>query len=642
MHEVSASNQESALTFTPSSASSPASYLYAILPVLEYTVYVDGDTSTFRVDGKPEYYTVSSDSIGANTVTISGFKTITNANTSENFIVSTLKYEIYRTEANETSFYLVASITNGTASYIDSSTDITIADNRSLYTDADTQENAEPPMARTLDVCNDVLFLGNCYARTRASNDSITYAYYPNRVRYSIPGALDHLPEDFFEDFEFEVTANSHVGRIPLVFGRNKLYRLDGTVDEFGAGAYIKEKIHDAIGTLSPNGCVRVGSKLYFIGNDGIYLTDGYVCLKISTHLNDYFKDLLPSMSDADKRLIYGEYDVKEQRILWTMKRDGASELNFLLVLDLSQGESDAMPFVTWSGRAYDYNKELLGYRFSPQALVYFNDEMVMCAKFYLGADLGSTEQGVYKFDQASFSDSSITTTTLYPIIYRYVSVAYSLGTSVYRKFVTKTLLTLANHGDISTIIQSNNNDGTSVKDLKEIRTRYDIEWGVTPIVWGDPDFIWNYSGVFERVRRFPARELRCTYKQIIITNAYTIIQASDDFGTATVASLNPTSNTALLEQATDYDWSVNAVGYYITFSADSYTKKYPITIRSADTLTYTDTSKESPQGTTKKWQLEGFKVDELFEMLSYVIYYSPLSPSHRSYHGSADLGANQ
>lgn len=631
------------LVFSKAGSGTTYAFIYAVIPVITYSVYINGDSQTFRIEGKPEYFEYTSYAHGGgNSTTLTGFKIFNNTNASENWYEDDafFTYEIYRTEKNETTLYLVASIGNGTTSYVDTTTDATLADNQTLYTEADTVENCEPPMARTLDVCNDVLFLGDCYVRSRDNADVVTYEYYPNRVYHSIPGNLDHFNQDFYVEVESRVTRVSHIGRIPIIFCATKIYRVDGSVDEFGAGSYTTEKISDSIGSLFPQSMVQVGDSLFFVGTDGFYVTDGYKVQKISNHRNEFFKSTYGAMTTANKLLIQGVHNPDDQLIIWTGNRDAATYNNFFYVLDLSQGVSEEMPFVQWGSKSYDENYELNGDRFLPTALCFFEGETNVAGKFIYDFDTPLSEVAVFAFDETSTSDATNSSTKLFPIMYKYKSPAFSLGSNTVRKYVTKALLTFGNHDDISVRVQSNNNDGTSVRDLKPVRVREGIIWHQSPIEWGDPTFVWDYQAVFERMRRFPARDLRCTYKQIILSNEFTVVQSSDTIGTATTTILNVNSNQILLNNASDYSWDGNALNYFVSFSNDSYVRQYPVTAYSASTLTYTDQSKASPISATVEWLLRGYRVGEVAEIFSYVLYFTPIGASQRSYH-TGDSGEN-
>jgi hypothetical protein len=137
-------------------------------------------------------------------------------------------------------------------------------------------------------------------------------------------------------------------------------------------------------------------------------------------------------------------------------------------------------------------------------------------------------------------------------------------------------------------------------------------------------------------MRRFPAGSMRCSFKQIEITQSYTNIYNSDTFG---IANTNSTTKVASITA----NWPTDSVDYYITFNTDNYTKQYLITNISAGQLTYKDPLSSQPTGTGVQWLIKGYPKGEVFNILSYVLYYAPLTDqSYRTYRTEQDsTGAN-
>ena len=133
-----------------------------------------------------------------------------------------------------------------------------------------------------------------------------------------------------------------------------------------------------------------------------------------------------------------------------------------------------------------------------------------------------------------------------------------------------------------------------------------------------------------------PARGLRCSYMQIEVTNAYTVVTNSDTVGTATV---NNIAKTATLDTAATADWPENSVDYCLSFDSDGYSKQYLVTAATADTLTFSDIANTSPTG-SRAWLFKGYKKNEILNLLGLNIHYAPLSKTQTTYE-AGDSGAN-
>ena len=132
-------------------------------------------------------------------------------------------------------------------------------------------------------------------------------------------------------------------------------------------------------------------------------------------------------------------------------------------------------------------------------------------------------------------------------------------------------------------------------------------------------------------MRRFPVKTLRCSFKQIQITQAYTAIYNSDTYGSGVV-------NSTTKQVTITGTWPTDVVDYYISFETDNYSKQYQITSRNSDTvLTYLDPSTAQPTGSAK-WVINGYPKGEIFNILSYVVYYAPLTDqSFKTYRSEQD-----
>jgi hypothetical protein len=187
------------------------------------------------------------------------------------------------------------------------------------------------------------------------------------------------------------------------------------------------------------------------------------------------------------------------------------------------------------------------------------------------------------------------------------------------RKWVPKMLLSMQNETDVSVQISSINDNSTESNNLSEIRVRGNLLWGDIYSIWGSATPNWNDNSLIEQMRRFPAGGLRCSFKQIQITQSYTNIYNSDTFGTA---NTNSSTKVATIVN----NWPADSVDYYISFDSDNYVKQYLVTAITTTQLTYLDPATTQPTQSNVKWLIKGYPKGEIFNILSYIVYYAPLT----------------
>jgi len=192
---------------------------------------------------------------------------------------------------------------------------------------------------------------------------------------------------------------------------------------------------------------------------------------------------------------------------------------------------------------------------------------------------------------------------------------------------------------NLSAGINSINDDGRQNQSLTEIRYTSNVTWGDPDVTWGQTPIIWNAQGLIEALRHFPAKGLRCDYKQIEITNSYTIVANSDVLSQATV---NQTTKTLTLTNSNSA-WPVDAVDYFVSFENDNYTKQFQVSARgSATQITFLDSGNVCPNNGTYKWLLKGYWKNQAIGILYYVIHYKMLTPSQTPFHNQSTVtGSN-
>jgi hypothetical protein len=222
-------------------------------------------------------------------------------------------------------------------------------------------------------------------------------------------------------------------------------------------------------------------------------------------------------------------------------------------------------------------------------------------------------------------------------IIWTYASTHINFGSTFFRKFPTKILLTAANKGNTSIQINAISDEGRIVRELKVIRWRRNLIWGDTEFTWGNPDCVWRAIGLIEQWRRFPARSLRLSYLQLIITNAFSIITNSDTDGTAT---FDNAAKTIDLDVVVNNKWPDEVVGYYIKTASDNYVAQYEVNSRVSDTqITVIDPDDTLPTGSLA-WELWGYKKGEPLKLLSYNVHWNNVSQTQNTFEAGQD-GSN-
>lgn len=179
------------------------------------------------------------------------------------------------------------------------------------------------------------------------------------------------------------------------------------------------------------------------------------------------------------------------------------------------------------------------------------------------------------------------------------------------------------------------NDDGKLSRKLTPIRWRKNFTWGDGDFVWGNPEFSWYYGGTIELDRRFPAGGLRFNYLQLLITNDFTNILNSDLAGNVIVSGA---LNTATLVNAASGDWPTQAVDYFLYLEHDNYQRAYKVIQRSDDTITLEDVNNTLADGTWK-FQLKGYKKNEIVNLLGYSVSWALTSRSYDTYNNGDSGG---
>jgi hypothetical protein len=539
-------------------------------------------------------------------ISISDIPVLTNG-VDGNLNTANIKVNIYRTENAGTFFRKVGEVTNGVTTFEDSTADVTLADTGiPLYTNDGTVDYDPPPLHKFNHVVNNTGY----FAYIKDDNGVSPY-----RVRQSVPGIPDTAPIDFYCEVDDEIAGISSVRSNPIVFCRKYIYRIDQFFDQFGRGNMVPIRISDTAGCISHNSIVPCENGVFWWGNDGIYYTDGYQVNKVTDQLNDRYKDILKNTTQKNR--ITGKVFEKERLVIWAIQTNSSNlDNDKFLILDLKFGVSNSMTAVTWSGES-----------FRPTALEIFNDEIyrgdtrgfIFRHKDNLSTDV---KVNIYKAPADWVSET---------IIWRLRSIHYNFGGTFFRKIPSRVLLTAANAGNTTVQITAVNDDGRSIRPCKPIRIRDNFVWGDDEFVWRVSTFIWRGAGIIEQWRRFPAKSLRLSTLQLVITNGFSEITNSDTLGLGTFDTID--NKVTLSAPAT---WPLECEDYFIATEVDGYIKEYVINERISDTeISVLDPLNDFPAGSLK-WELRGYKKGEQLLLLGFNIHWANVSATQEAFDSSA------
>jgi len=535
-----------------------------------------------------------------------------------------------------------------TTSYIDSATDASIAFNVSPYTEGGVVDNDPPPKCKYVHVANNIGWFLSCV-------DSDDTTILENRLRQSVVNDMDSCPASAYIDFEQAGRGiSSYLDRV-VVFCTDAVYRVDGAYDEIGGGQLTMQRIHDSAGCISARSIVQVQEGIVWAGNNGFYFTDGFSVIRISTEISSRYFNF--TQTEQQRSRIYGCVDAFNKIIYWSVQNEVGSinDCDMHYIYDI-----DFKAFTTASN----------GDNYAPTACIAVDGKLLR----------GDRRGYVFQHGEEYLSDPKVNNTTsanswdLAPIIYNYVSMATSFDSLMFRKFVPRITVELLSKSNLSLQIISNNDLSAKKLNLKPIRYRNSLIWGDPLMVWGDPTLLWDGGSLIEGQRRFPAKSLRCSYKQVEFTNAQVVITTSDDRGNGTVTTY-PASVT--LDSATT-TWPENCVGQFISFPADEYATKYLITRRTDTELLIANTTLNWETGLgyvgvdlkyqtydkvaytgnvyecitansdivfdpakwelqyvaltagSQEWQISGIPVDERVSILSYTLHYNMLGKTQQ------------
>lgn len=591
-----------ALASTPTASGTAGSNNYIYAFVMGYTYLVG--TRTFIHYGPITYKELNSvaEPSGGTPVTLGSIPVLANGATN-NYDTTAIKIRIYRTQNNGDLFTFVGEITNGTTSYSDISSDSTIVDNVSLYVNSGELSHEPPPLCKCLHITDTMAF----YGHIKLPSGEIQ----SNRLQQSFIDNPDYTNGQMYVDLDDELVTISSVGQTPVVLCKRRIYRLDGFFSADGTGNLQAQEIESTVGCVSATSVTQIQRGIVFAGEGGFYFTDGWEVRKISQAFNSRYYDLV--QTDQQKERIYGTFDRYTKRVYWSVQESGETDVNKCYVLDSRYGlgvagddlEDVQVCFTNISNATY----------FRPTAIIVMNGQLIR----------GDTQGYLFKHEDDLTSDPLIDTTKSFAnwdimhIPFRFRTMATSFGSTIKRKFVPKVIFTSENLTNISLQIKNINDVGRQNYSLVPIRFRKNCVWGDVVPSWDEETAIWNFLGIIEEGRKFQSEGLRCSFKQIELSNAYVQLFTSDHLGTV---GTNGITNQVVLDLPATYAWPTNMLNYYIYFNNDNYAKAYKIIGRTADTLTLDDPNNSLADLTAAKFIVKGYPKDEVLNLISLAVWY--------------------
>lgn len=587
---------DTVLTYTPN-ATGANEYLYAAHYSYEYTV--DGIKYRFNSSVKLSNQVTTSATIGAGgSVNITGLPNlIGSSNQVDN---ANVKIELYRTTQGTSTFYRIAQLAMGTASFNDVTTDANLIGNPQLYINGGGSDHYQAPRCKHMTVVGDIAYYAAVVEELNSGDE-----YRPYRLVQSIPGSITAIDQSFFRDLDDEIVGVSHTNGYPIVFTKSFIYRIDGVIDSFGNGSMRLKVLSDSYGCASASGIVRTNDGLYWAGDHGFYATDGFKITVLTLELTKSYNELVGTVIQQDR--IHGAYDSENERVYWSVS-ESDSENNLMWVLNVNPIQRGKRPGFT----------KFRSGGIKPVSTMFFGDDLL----------IASNEGSIFRHNDRIQTDLLFNATTI-PFAWSTKNIDYDFETSVtnfgnpaVRKWVADMTVSFKTETNIAMLPISNNDDERQVRDMKEIRSFGTFYWGDPDFIWGSNEIRWRKPETESKTRHFPRSTMRCRRKQLRLKPATTVVYISDDKTVADVSLINPAdpnTNAAVVIQGT-YQWPTDVVGYYIRFETDGYVGRYLILARSNDTLTI---AAGPTIGVGLKWDIVGKYKKQIFELKSIAYKYA-------------------
>lgn len=210
-----------------------------------------------------------------------------------------------------------------------------------FYQNPATPQRARPPKAKYIHSVGGYTFYGNVEGS-------------PNTLYQSLSNDPDSVPPSFFNIFDEEIVGISSSRGLPIVFCTNKVYVINSVINDLGVGEIQTQEIDANARCLSHKSLVKYKDRVIFLGERGVYSTDGNVVNFLSEHCNTFLWTNLIKPALAlprhRKELISGSYVQSDNKIYWSFPfgKDEAISNVRGMTLDLQFGFTRNMPITTF------------------------------------------------------------------------------------------------------------------------------------------------------------------------------------------------------------------------------------------------------------------------------------------------------
>jgi hypothetical protein len=495
---------------------------------------------------------------------------------------------IYRTTHNGTVPYYVASVPYTDSTAVDYITDASLVAREVLYT-AGGEVDHEP--IGTVVGDRDSSYHAH-FARTDTGKMYYGIGY---RVTQTFPGNPEYAPASFSVFTTSLLTALHGLSEYGIAFCYGSILRVEGFIDSLGMGDIYLKSVSSSIGCAARYSVVRAENKLYFLSANGIGMTDGYTAVNLTPHLSDTLA--IPESTDrylSAYDQCNGVFDPESNTIRWNAYWMSPKKV---IVLHL-----DHTKFTEGGGAVTFWEP----------------DTNLTCLSQTRASVYGDARGYAHTFDEALLTDEQFSTPlnawVANAVVPEYTSGAWSLGSELYKKWVTKMEAVFDNLSNLCVQFFHAND---LVATFTEIAPMSFLNFATE-------------KKVIRRVTRFSRSLLRATYKQIKLKKAYIILYRYQNYSLATTSGIDD-----VILNSHPPNWPTDIVGQYMYFetimvggvqTADNFTTGFLIKTRSDDTVVIEANAALYPKASAlTKWVIKGYGKDQKMRLLGYTIPYQTI-----------------
>lgn len=542
------------------------------------------------------------------TVTISGVVAPTNDMRVDGSVAQIMWY---RTDNNGSTFRFHHASDVSTTNFTDSSPEGTLAGRAEVY-DNDSNYIKHYPAPR----CNSVAINGNTvYYLSPSETISSDTFYYKNKFIQGTTNSFGSCDLDASKTLADDINGAGSINGKMIIFTKSYIYRIEGLSTQTGEGFIRPIIINRSIGCLSYNSIIETSIGLFFVGNTGVFITNGFNVESADTGLTNFFTTLFKPTDNSPK--IYGTYDKKHEILYW-LTSDKTSNDIMLVYSIITNGFTVIKPLKMESRCIYMDNFDLLRGEYDGNIYSHNKNAKGFIAPIYNGG-------------------GSLIRTKRYGIPFKFKSIIDSIGMPMIRKWGKKLSLTFQSESDVCIGIKSNNDDGKTSKEMKEVRHYGSFVWRDDTFFWDNQDTTWRRPSTNTSSRHFPKKGLRFRRKQIEIYPKETVIFKSDLFGLATIVLnvINPLVPARYeITLNSGENWPDDIIDYSIVIGDK---RSIIQEVNGKKIIAYGTNFLES---TASKWEIWGINKNQKVELHSYSLTYALLREMGDNYQ-KEDSGQN-